>query len=55
MYKHNNEYTDYKHCCPLGTDRGNGVIECYYYNLVSKDFCENCMLNSGKNLIMVKK
>lgn len=38
-------------CCPYGTYRGNNVVECYYFNIVSLKDCAECTVRKDKNMI----
>lgn len=49
MYKFNKSEKVY--CCPMGTHRGNGVIECYWYNLVTLEDCARCEVRKDKKSI----
>ena len=37
-------------CCPMGTLRNDGVVECYWYGVVTTSFCKKCMIENGKEL-----
>lgn len=55
MYKYKNKKDNVSwSCCPLGTVRDSNVIECYYYGLVRKDYCQNCKVRKD-NLIVKKR
>lgn len=51
MYKFRKDNHSNWTCCPMGTNRGNGVIECYYFNIVTFDFCNNCEMRKDKKKI----
>lgn len=38
-------------CCPMGTNRGNGVVECHWFGLVTLKDCAECDVRKDKNMI----
>ena len=49
MYKYNKNKK--VKCCPMGNDRGNGVVDCYWFNLVTLKDCAKCTVRKDKNMI----
>lgn len=37
-------------CCPYGTYRGNEVVECYHFGLITVCFCRNCKIGERHNI-----
>ena len=49
-YKTNNSDKDLS-CCPMGSYRGNDVVECYWYGLVTLKDCGECTTRKDKQNI----
>ena len=49
MYKYNKNKK--VKCCPMGTDRGTGVVDCYWFNLVTLKDCAKCEVRKDKDMI----
>lgn len=47
-YKRNKEGMN---CCPYGTNRGNGVVECHWFNLVTLKDCAECDVRSDRKRV----
>ncbi len=51
MYKFRKKTHEEWGCCPMGTNKANNTIDCYYYGLVTMSFCNNCDVRKDKKKI----
>ena len=50
MYKYKNNKDDLS-CCPMGSYRGNDVVECYWFGNVKLNDCQTCTVRKDKQKI----
>ena len=52
MYKYkNNKNNGNLSCCPMGSYRGNDVVECYWFGNVTLGDCQTCTVRKDKQKI----